>query len=73
MDIFLPMPRIEPPKATNAASPPEEPPGVLVGSLGWQVCPKIGFEQSNDKMHWGKFVLQNGIPPNFINNSTKNN
>ena len=45
------MPRIEPPKATNAASPPEEPPGVLVGSLGWQVCPKIGFEQSNDKMH----------------------
>ena len=61
---------MDPPKETKAASPPDDPPGVLVLSFGWQLWPNIGLEQSNESIHWGKFVRQYGIPPSLTSNST---
>ena len=45
----------------------------LDGSLGWQVVPKIGFEQSKEATPCGTFVRQNGIAPRWIIRSTSNN
>ena len=45
----------------------------LDGSLGWQVVPKIGFEQSKEATPCGTFVRQNGIAPRWIIKSTSNN
>ena len=41
-----PRPKMDPPIAMRQASPPEEPPGVLVWSKGCVVTPKTGFEQA---------------------------
>ena len=42
----LPNPMMEPPAAMRAASPPLDPPGPRVKSLGFRVTPKIGLEHS---------------------------
>jgi hypothetical protein len=42
----LPKPITEPPPAMRAASPPLDPPGDLVRSLGLRVTPKMGLLQS---------------------------
>ena len=41
-----PRPKIEPPAPIKAPSPPEDPPGVRVLSIGCVVRPKTGFEQA---------------------------
>lgn len=41
-----PMPRMEPPPAIRAPSPPEEPPGVFWWLRGFRVWPKIRLLQS---------------------------
>lgn len=41
-----PMPRMEPPPAIRAPSPPEEPPGLFWGLRGFSVWPKMGLLQS---------------------------
>jgi hypothetical protein len=61
----LPNPIMDPFNASNAASPPLEPPGVLFGLVGWQVVPKMGLEQSKEMTVCGTFVRQKAMAPNF--------
>ena len=63
----VPSPRIDPPEASNAASPLEEPPGDLDLSKGLVVVPYTGFELPKLYMVWGMFVKQKGFAPRAFN------
>ena len=58
--ISVPRPRIDPPPAISAASPPEDPPGVLLWSWGLRVLPYTGLLQLQETMVWGMLVRQKG-------------
>ena len=45
--MSLPQPKMEPPAASKAPSPLEEPPGILSGSCGFPNWPWIGFADNN--------------------------
>ena len=66
MKTVLPNPMTELPAAMRAASPPLDPPGPLVKSLGFNVTPKIGFEHPNELFVWGMLVRQNGTAPSCL-------
>lgn len=58
----VPMPRMDPPLLMRAASPPEEPPGLLVWSRGCTVWPKIRLLQSKLKKENRNKNHQSRIP-----------
>ena len=47
----------------NAASPPEDPPGVLNISYGFLVTPYIGLDDSHQQPSSDTFVTHKGIAP----------
>jgi hypothetical protein len=51
------------PLASAAASPPDEPPGVRVGSHGLRVRPATPLTVSQRKAKSGKFVRASGMAP----------
>ena len=58
------------PAATSAASPPDEPPGVLSKSHGFLDRPHIAFTDSQSIINCIVFPRQRGRAPAFLNTST---
>ena len=53
----------EPPKASNADSPPVEPPGEYLSLCGFLQRPQTSFVDSKDSSVVGRFVLTKGTAP----------
>jgi hypothetical protein len=69
--MSVPTPSGLPPKASNADSPPEEPPDVNFRFSGFNVRPKTLFTDSAIIIAVGTFVLQYRTAPSFSSSSTR--
>lgn len=58
-----PIPSGDMPDAIAAASPPDEPPAVRIGSCGFAVAPKSGFTESHQHENSETLVLPSRIAP----------
>ena len=58
------------PAANEAAAPPDEPPGVMFLSQGFNVSPKRGLPVCQRRLNSGVLVLPIGIAPAFRRLST---
>lgn len=68
--ISVPHPTNEPRIDSKAPSPPEDPPGVKLGFLGWVVNPQRGFSVSHHMMLCGRLVFAMTIAPRLFSVST---
>src|SRR5665213_1364040 len=58
------------PAASAAAAPPDEPPGVSAGFIGWRVGPYTLFSVWPLAAISGVLVMPRKIPPAFLRRST---